>query len=607
MIPQPAVHAATRMSGISKSFRGIRALENVDFEVEAGEIHALLGENGAGKSTLLKILCGLETPDAGAIEVDGRRVSEHTPEASRSAGVAMIFQEMSLIPTLTVAQNIFLNREPLNRLGLIDDRQAMERARGLIDSFGVNIDPAATVANLGAGQRQLTEIVKAISQRARVLILDEPTSALSESEVDRLLTMLLRLKADGVAIIYVSHRMDEIMRIADRVSILREGRRIITAPLCELSREAMIGYIVGQQNGGFSEVLRESEQRFRQLAENIHEVFWMLDPGAQRVLYVSPAFERIWGRTRESVMRNPRSFLETVHEADRARIDAAYESAMANRAPLEEEYSIVHPDRSIRWIRDRAFPIRDEKGRVYRVARITEDVTERKRFEEERQHSFAQLRALAARLQNVREEERKTVAREIHDELGQALTAIKIDFSYWIHDLPPAEHSARAGSILKLVDQAIQTVRRISTQLRPGILDDLGLVAAVEWAAEEFEGRSGIRCYLQVPQEEIEIDQERATAVFRIFQETLTNVARHAGATELRVSLAQENGILSLEVRDNGKGVTEEQIFAARSLGILGMRERALLLGGDFEIRGAPGEGTTVHARIPEIQRRSVE
>jgi ribose transport system ATP-binding protein len=182
------------MRGISKSFGGIRALDQVDLDVRRGEIHALLGENGAGKSTILKILRGVQTPDAGTIEINGARASEMNAEAARLAGIAMIFQEMSLIPTLTVAQNIFLGQEIHDRLGLIHDKAAVDKSRGLFAELGADVDPEALVANLGAGQKQLTEIVKAMAQKARILVLDEPTSALTETEVQKLLSIMDRLR-----------------------------------------------------------------------------------------------------------------------------------------------------------------------------------------------------------------------------------------------------------------------------------------------------------------------------------------------------------------------------------------------------------------------------
>jgi signal transduction histidine kinase len=226
---------------------------------------------------------------------------------------------------------------------------------------------------------------------------------------------------------------------------------------------------------------------------------------------------------------------------------------------------------------------------------------ERKQAEQELEQSFAQLRALAGRLQRIREEERTRVAREIHDELGQALTAIKIDLSLLGLSRGQGQQFA---PIMKEVDETIELVRKISTELRPGILDAVGLVAAIEWGAGEFESRHVIKCRLNLPKDEMVIDPERATALFRIFQETLTNVVRHAEATEVNVRLARENAVLILEIHDNGKGIGEDQVSADRSLGILGMRERALLLGGELSIRGAPGEGTTVQVRLPQTHSR---
>jgi signal transduction histidine kinase len=164
----------------------------------------------------------------------------------------------------------------------------------------------------------------------------------------------------------------------------------------------------------------------------------------------------------------------------------------------------------------------------------------------------------------------------------------------------PADKEEQSESILKLVDETIHSVRRISTELRPAILDAVGLVAAVEWAAEEFECRTGIKCQLDIPQDDVVNEQEHVTALFRIFQEALTNVALHSNATEVNVRLAKEDGNVILQVRDYGKGVSEEQVSVGSSLGILGMRERALLLGGEFAITGALGKGTTVGVRIPE-------
>jgi len=261
--PVPAV----RMTGISKSFGGVRALDAVDFEVLAGEVHALLGGNGAGKSTILKVLNGVHVPDAGEVLVHGQPLSAHTPEGARAAGIAMNFQELSLVPTLTVAENVFLTRETRDRRGLIDDADSVTRAQAIFDMLEVRVGPRATVADLGAGQKQLTEIAKAISQDARVLILDEPSTALAVSDVERLFVFLRKLTARGVAVIYVSHRMDEIARIADRATILRDGRHVITAPMADLPVDVMIEHIVGKRSKGLSDVARGDASRGEVLLE----------------------------------------------------------------------------------------------------------------------------------------------------------------------------------------------------------------------------------------------------------------------------------------------------------------------------------------------------
>lgn len=247
---------AVRMTGISKSFGGVRALDNVDFEVFSGEVHALLGGNGAGKSTILKVLNGIHKPDSGTIQVGEKYLIESQPKEARAAGIAMNFQEMSLIPTLTVAQNVFLTREPVSTLKLIDDKEAERRAKALFDTLQVDVDAKAMVGDLGAGQKQLTEIAKAISQNANVLVLDEPSTALAVSDVERLFAFLRKLKEQGRAIIYVSHRMDEIIQIADRATILRDGRHVISAPISKLPIDKMIEHIVGKPSNGLADVAR---------------------------------------------------------------------------------------------------------------------------------------------------------------------------------------------------------------------------------------------------------------------------------------------------------------------------------------------------------------
>jgi PAS domain S-box-containing protein len=347
------------------------------------------------------------------------------------------------------------------------------------------------------------------------------------------------------------------------------------------------------------EELRRSEDRLRLMIDTIPTNVWSLRPEGA-VDFLNQHWLDYTGLSLEEGLAEPNA---VVHREDLAGVMDSWRVDMAAGRRCEYEMRLRRADGEYRWFLVRTVPLRDERGHIVKWFGMSTEIEDRKRAENELYRSFEQLRALAARLQRVREEERAKVAREIHDELGQALTAIKIDLASLVHELSPEQsRPLRRESIMKLIDETIQTVRRISTELRPGILDDLGLVAAVEWAAEEFEARTGTRCRISVPGADVALDPDHATALFRIFQETLTNVARHANATEVSVRLAMENGDVSLEVRDDGKGLSEEQLSAANSLGILGMRERALLLGGELAINGVHGKGTTVRVRMPETR-----
>jgi ribose transport system ATP-binding protein len=232
--------------GIAKSFNGVAVLRDVDFDLEAGEVHALLGGNGAGKSTLMKILEGVYERDAGEILVDGEPVALGTPAAAREHGIAMIFQEFSLVPTLSVAQNVFLARERRRR-GLLDDRDAERRARELLAEMGVALDVRREVASLPTASWQLVEIAKALSQNARILIMDEPTASLSSAEVQALFRIIDGLKQRGIAIVYITHRLEEVLRVADRVTVLRDGAVVGTERREDLELDRLIALIVGHE------------------------------------------------------------------------------------------------------------------------------------------------------------------------------------------------------------------------------------------------------------------------------------------------------------------------------------------------------------------------
>jgi ribose transport system ATP-binding protein len=231
---------------ISKTFGGIAALVDVSFDLRRGEIHALMGENGAGKSTLMKILSGVYTGYEGAVSIDGRPVSFAGVRDAEDAGIAIIHQELNLVPELSVADNIFLGREKLIA-GLIVDRRASSRAAGaLLQRLGIELDSEARVGALRVGEQQLVEIAKALSMSARILIMDEPTSALSPAECQRLFRIIRQLADSGVAVVYISHRIDEVMHLAERVTVFRDGRHVLTETMAKLDENAIIAAMVGR-------------------------------------------------------------------------------------------------------------------------------------------------------------------------------------------------------------------------------------------------------------------------------------------------------------------------------------------------------------------------
>lgn len=239
--PQPLV----RVRGVAKSFGGVRALRGVDFEVLPGEVHALLGENGAGKSTLIKILSGVHDHDEGTIAIDGAPVRFKSPAHSREAGVAVVYQDLSLVESLSIADNLLLGREPRTRLGLLRKRQILSDARTFLEAQGVALDPRASVSSLPFAQRQMTEICKALMGDVRVLILDEPTSALTDDEERILFEAVRRATSLGVGVVYVTHRLNEVFRIADRVTVLRDGRNAGFFKTSETDMRALVAAIVG--------------------------------------------------------------------------------------------------------------------------------------------------------------------------------------------------------------------------------------------------------------------------------------------------------------------------------------------------------------------------
>ena len=346
------------------------------------------------------------------------------------------------------------------------------------------------------------------------------------------------------------------------------------------------------------EALREREERFRSLIENASDVITVLD-GDGVMLYESPSTERVLGYDRRGFTGDS-AFL-FVHPDDIERLTRVFEELRHQPGATRAiEFRVRHGSGEWRVLEALARNQLDNPALAGIVVN-SRDVTERKRAEDELQRSHAQLRALSARLQSVREEESTRIAREIHDELGQALTALKMDLA-WVQNRVDGANagtvSTKIAAMAQLVDATVQAVRKISTELRPGVLDDLGLTAAIEWQAREFQARTGIECTFTCA-EDLAVDRARATALFRILQEGLTNVTRHARASRVEITLTHDSNQSVLTVRDNGKGITEQQILARNSLGLLGMRERAHAFGGAVAVRGTRGRGTEIIVRVP--------
>lgn len=234
------------VKGVSKSFPGVLALDNVDFNLKAGEVLALLGENGAGKSTLMKILSGVYAKDGGAIKILGEEVGDITPKEAQEMGVAIIHQELNMCSHLTVSENIFLGREIVKK-GILSEKEMGKKSKEILDRLNIDISPETVVGDLAVSKQQMVEIAKALSTNAKILIMDEPTSALTSKEIEDLFRIIKKLKEDGCAIVYISHRLEELQHIVDRVTILRDGQYITSMNFSETNLEEIISYMVGRE------------------------------------------------------------------------------------------------------------------------------------------------------------------------------------------------------------------------------------------------------------------------------------------------------------------------------------------------------------------------
>jgi PAS domain S-box-containing protein len=352
--------------------------------------------------------------------------------------------------------------------------------------------------------------------------------------------------------------------------------------------------------------LRESRARFEGVIESAMDAIITIDE-MQRVVLFNGAAERMFGCSAAGALGQSldRFIPSRLRAAHRAHVRGFEATGVTSRAMGKlGDLLGLRADGS-------EFPIEASisqtgAGGAKLFTVILRDITVRKETEENLSRSQKQLRALAARLQRAREEEGMRIARELHDQLGRCLTSIKMDL-LWIEKTVsrhPADEeihsiSEKTQMMLEAIDETVTVVRRISTELRPGILDDLGLAAAVEWQAMDFQRRSGVSCILNIPEEDLELSRDQATAFFRIFQEILTNVARHSQAGKIWVSLEARDGIVALEVEDDGVGISPDAASQPHALGLAGMRERAATFGGHVEFSGIHGKGTTVIVRMP--------
>ncbi|MET0645068.1 MAG: MEDS domain-containing protein [Pyrinomonadaceae bacterium] len=350
--------------------------------------------------------------------------------------------------------------------------------------------------------------------------------------------------------------------------------------------------------------LRASERRFRSLIENSADAFVLFTPDGRRLYYASPSMPRVLGYSPEELASH--SAYDILHPQD-VKVFTEAVAAILGRpgASADVQLRVRHKDGAWHWFEGTYMNMIDDPN-VGAIVCNFRDITERKRAEDDLRATSEQLRALSARLSSAREEEGARIAREIHDELGAALSSLRWDLEEVGEVLSEPADAARVADLrrkvagmMSLTDTTVNTVRRIASELRPVALDDLGLAEAVEWQAGQFQARTGIVVSCDCHLENVELSREQATAVFRIFQEALTNVLRHARATRVEVALKSEAGGLVLTVSDDGRGITAEELSGSRTLGLLGMRERANLVGGELDIRGEEGRGTTVTVRIP--------
>jgi signal transduction histidine kinase/GAF domain-containing protein len=387
---------------------------------------------------------------------------------------------------------------------------------------------------------------------------------------------------------------------ADNARLYAEAQRL-NAVLEERVRErtAQLEQQVAEHEATLR-TLRENERRLAEAQQIAHLGSWHHELATDRQTWSDQLF-RICSLEPQSEVMTAARYLEMVHPEDRERVNDLMDAAIRAGTSFDFEHRLVWPDGQVRTIHTRGTVTVGADGSARAIEGTAQDITERQQLAAELVRSHAELTRLSAHLQTAREEERARIAREIHDELGGSLTGVKMDVARLrrLGSAGSPQWLAQAEAVSAALDATVKTVRRIATELRPAILDDFGLVAAIEWQLNEFRQRSGLACELQAGLEQVNLDRDSATAIFRVFQETLTNVARHAQASRVRVRLYEQPGGLVLVVQDNGRGMDTAMATQGNTFGLMGMRERVRMLSGQLEIQGEPGQGTTVRVRVP--------